>query len=93
MRGDIQAIDQLTIGPNPLAGTCGVEWAQLDGKESAQFGHCPARWAVRWLWMDWRERGSTTIYPTRDAAIEAMRLWVTGLDIVPLDAWGKSEVF
>lgn len=89
MRGDKQAIEQLTYGPIDMGGTWG---AWLDGEQFAQMGGCPAGYAVRWLWLDWREKGSTTIHADRDAAIEFIRLWVSGLDIVPLDEHDRPEV-
>jgi hypothetical protein len=80
MRGDKLAIEQLTYGPIGVSTTWG---AWLDGKQFAQFDDCPAGCAIRWLWMDWRQKGSTTIHADQDAAIEYIRAWVSGLDIDP----------
>lgn len=81
----MQASEQLTIGPNTLAGDC-VDCAYLNGEPFAQFSACPAGWAVRWLFVQWDQPGATTIHPTRDDAIRAIREWADGLDIVPPEA-------
>jgi len=82
MHGDKPAIEQLTIetsGTNP-------GWsAKLDGKEFAKFSGCPGGIAVRWLWLDWPEPHWNTVHADFDTAVEYIRLWVTGLDIVPWD--------
>ncbi|MBN8887611.1 MAG: hypothetical protein J0I77_17940 [Rudaea sp.] len=85
MRGDKTAIEQLTYGPIGMSVTWG---AWLDGKQITQMNGCPGGYAVRWLWLDWQDPHATTIHADRDAAIEYIRLWVSGLDIDPGDIEG-----
>jgi len=59
MRGDKPAIEQLTYGPIGTSSTWG---AWLDGKQFAQMNGCPDGYAVRWIFLDWRQKGATTIH-------------------------------
>jgi hypothetical protein len=53
---------------------------------------CPGGVAVRWLWLDWPQPHWNPVYKDRDAVIEYIRPWVSGLDIVPLDEHGRPDV-
>ena len=82
MRGDKPAIEQLTYGS---VGTSSTWGAWLDGKQFAQMNGCPAGYAVRWILYDWRHPHATTMHKDREAAIEYIRVWVSGFDIDPGD--------
>ncbi|MBN8885953.1 MAG: hypothetical protein J0I77_09555 [Rudaea sp.] len=88
MRGDKTALEQLHIGPTGTSNTWG---AWLDGKLFAQFNGCPSGVAVRWLFLDYPKPHWNTIHADHDAAIEYIRLWVSGLDIIPWDELGSGE--
>jgi len=89
MRGDKQAIEQLYIGPTGLTSTW---YATLDGNAFAQLNECPAGVAVRWLWLNWPEPHWNTIHEDWDAAIEYIREWVSGLDIIPWDEDARRRI-
>jgi len=88
MRGDKTAIEQLRIAPTGTNNTWG---ASLDGKLFAEFNSCPGGVAVRWLFLDYPKPHWNTIHADHRAAVEYIRLWVSGLDIVPLDENGVPE--
>ncbi len=85
MDGTRQAIDQLLIVPHPQARGEGMEAVYLGTSQIADLLPGVDRCQVHWLHLPWHAKGAFVHYGSREEAIAAIRLWVSGLDIVPWD--------
>jgi hypothetical protein len=86
MRGDKTAIEQLQIVRHPGGNAGDAELALLGGEELAVIS---GSGQIQWLYLDWKRPDAWQACESREMAHAVVKLWVSGLDVVPWDENGQ----